>query len=70
MGSTLFDDGSELAMILSDTHLPTSEGGKAEQCEEIWRFISCYDLHEKLKPGPRMVAAASVCYSGLLGSVK
>ena len=38
MGATLIDDEAELAPVLSDTHFPTSEGGKAEsvyQCEEI-----------------------------------
>ena len=30
MGATLIVDDLELALVLSGTHLPTSEGGRAE----------------------------------------
>ena len=40
MGATLIVDDPELAPVLSSTHLPTTEGWKAElafQCEEVGR---------------------------------
>ena len=34
MGTTLIVDDPELARVLSGTHLPTSEGGKAELAQQ------------------------------------